>query len=658
DYTAQNINLQNHSYATDIENYYAAGALAYDRSLAVHPALLHVFSAGNSGLLTSLSGTYANIPGFANLTGNFKMAKNVLTVAALDSFGQVAPFSSRGPAYDGRLKPDLAAFGNDGTSGAAALVSGAAAVTQQALRTPTGELPLAALVRALLLNGADDVAPPGPDFFSGFGNLNLRTTVQTAVDQQFITGEIGNGETRSFPLSLPPNIRRLKVMLAWDDPPAAPNARRALRNDLDVQVMGPDGAVWLPWVLQHFPHADSLRLPANRRRDTLNNVEQVTLNDLPAGAYTLRVSGARILDATQSFSLVWHWADADRFAWSFPVKNDPVVAGQEVILRWESTFADTTGSLHYRPVGSSDWLPIASVLDLRTGYFRWSVPDVFAEAKLRIQVAGQLFESDTFLIAKELRMKIGFNCPDSVMLYWNAAAPDAAYQIYGLGERYLEALFAVHDTFVVLQKATFPQRRFAVAPSGQDGGVTGLRSAAPDVGEQGVACYFKSFLAELNEEAQVDLSLRIGTTYGVSRVFFEKQKGNAFYTLNEQIADNEMFAFTDNTPQRGLNTYRVQLLLANGAWLLSDTITVYFAGENGVWVFPNPISEQGTLQVVSAFSEEADFLLFDVLGRLILERKLDEVPVEVALEDLPRGVYYWGINTGGKMEKGGILLKQ
>ncbi|MEO6039223.1 MAG: S8 family serine peptidase, partial [Saprospiraceae bacterium] len=615
DYAAQAVTVQNHSYGLAIENYYGASALAFDQSVALRPRLLHVFSAGNSGELASEAGTYADIPGFANLTGNFKMAKNVLTVGAVDSFGQVAAFSSRGPAYDGRLKPDLVAYGNDGTSGAAALVSGAAAVVQQALRVQTGAWPSAALVRAVLLNSAEDAARPGPDFLSGFGNLNLKNALETVAGQQFAGGELGQGETRNFPLTIPPNTRSFRAMLSWDDPPAAPNAARALLHDLDVKILAPDGSVWLPWVLNPAPVPDSLDLPALRRRDTLNNVEQVSLEYPAPGVYTIQVTASNISTASQAFSLTWRFEADHQFQWSFPVKNDPVVGGSEVVLRWSSTLADTTGSVDYRIIGTTTWLPVTAGLALHAGYRRWLAPDTFAEAQLRIQAGGLDFISDTFLIAPALRMDLGFNCPDSVLLFWNAAAPEATYLIYGLGDRYLEPLFAMQDTFIVLPKAVFPQQRFAVAPLGQHG-IVGLRSAAPDIRTQGVGCYFKSFLAELNAASQVDLTLRIGTTYGVKRVLFEKAQGGIFHTLHEQTADKNLFTFTDDNPQPGGNIYRAQLLLDNGTSLFSEQATVYFAGETGAWVFPNPLTGQNSLQVVSAFSEEADFLLFDVLGRL------------------------------------------
>ena len=656
DYAAMNISVQNHAYGLGIENYYGAGALAYDKSVEVNPSLLHVFSAGNSGVETSQTGEYANVPGFANLTGNFKMAKNVLTVGAVDSFGQVAPFSSCGPAYDGRVKPDLVAFGQDGSSGSAALVSGAGAVLQQAFLAKTDSLPAASLVRAALLNSADDIAPPGPDFYSGFGNLNLKKALQTLENHQFKTGEVAAGQIVSIPLDLPPNVAQFKITLSWDDPPATPNASKALQNNLDLKVIAPDGLEWLPWSLNAFPHADSLRLSAIRRRDTLNNTEQVTLDFPPSGQCTILVAGTAMKTSSQHFSLAWDWRTADNFTWDFPVKNDAAVAGRDVLLRWEYTFADTTGILEYRISDGTGWNPVNQAVDLRNGWYRWLAPDTFIGAQVRMFVGGQAFESDTFLISKELRMEIGFNCPDSVFLFWNAAAPDASYLLSGLGEKYLEPLQVLTDTFVVLQKADFPQMRFGVTPTGQ-GGVVGLQSPAPDIREQGVECYFENFLAELNGEFQTDLLLRIGTNYGVKSVSFEKIKHSAFVALEIWLpVDSEVFTFIDESPQQGANHYRARLELLNGATFFSDTATVYFWGENDLLIFPNP-TYQSSINVVVNTSFDASFVLFDMLGRLILEELLDEVPKTIALPPgLPKGCYPFFLRENGNLKSGGILL--
>ena len=59
----------------------------------------------------------------------------------------------------GRTKPDLTAFGPSGTSEAAALVSGAAAVLQQAFLEKNGTLPPAQTLRAVLLDLAGKKLP-------------------------------------------------------------------------------------------------------------------------------------------------------------------------------------------------------------------------------------------------------------------------------------------------------------------------------------------------------------------------------------------------------------------------------------------------------------------------------------------------------------------
>ncbi|HEX8529249.1 MAG TPA: S8 family serine peptidase, partial [Cytophagales bacterium] len=166
---AAGISVQNHSYGVGIENYYGLEAHEYDKSTFRNPTLLHVFSSGNAGRDTSKTGPYAGIAGYGTLTGQFKMSKNTLSVGAVDRQGGFINLSSRGPAYDGRVKPELAALGEDGTSDAAALVSGISLLVQQAYRDRQGgSLPPAALVKAALLNSADDAGRPEVDFETGF----------------------------------------------------------------------------------------------------------------------------------------------------------------------------------------------------------------------------------------------------------------------------------------------------------------------------------------------------------------------------------------------------------------------------------------------------------------------------------------------------------
>ena len=82
---------------------------------------------------------------FANITGNFKQAKNVLIVNAVDTTLSINSFNSRGPAFDGRLKPELTAYGSGGTSDAAALVSGISALIHEKYQSINQKIPDASL---------------------------------------------------------------------------------------------------------------------------------------------------------------------------------------------------------------------------------------------------------------------------------------------------------------------------------------------------------------------------------------------------------------------------------------------------------------------------------------------------------------------------------
>jgi hypothetical protein len=198
------ISVQNHSYGVGIENYYGLESQAYDQQTPQLPQLLHVFSSGNVGSAASPDGLYKGIEKFANISGQFKMSKNTLTVGATDPSGQVAALSSRGPAHDGRIKPELVAYGEGGSSEAAALVSGISILLQQQYRDQhAGTLPPAALVKAVLLNSADDLGTPEVDYLSGFGQADALGAISTMRAGRFFGGNATQGADQVFRITVP-----------------------------------------------------------------------------------------------------------------------------------------------------------------------------------------------------------------------------------------------------------------------------------------------------------------------------------------------------------------------------------------------------------------------------------------------------------------------
>ena len=157
---------------------------------------------------------------------------NGIAVAASDdrntltrSDDVIASFSSRGPTVAGRKKPDITVPGTNisttsgsgsgfstfsGTSFAAPHVSGALALLHD-----TGiHDPL--LLKAVLINSAEDRGDPGWDRYWGFGYVDLRSAMQHVINRQYATGSVTpagtTGSVAYFRTRLPAGG---KVTLVW-----------------------------------------------------------------------------------------------------------------------------------------------------------------------------------------------------------------------------------------------------------------------------------------------------------------------------------------------------------------------------------------------------------------------------------------------------------
>ncbi|WP_162944663.1 S8 family peptidase [Flavisolibacter nicotianae] len=632
-----NISVQNHSYGTAVENFYGNEAVAYDKTVADNPTLLHVFSAGNSGNVTNASGPYAGIANTANLTGDFKQAKNIITVSGVDSANQLLLLSSKGPAYDGRVKPELVAYGEDGSSGAAALTSGAAVLVQDMYkRLHAGKLPAAATTKALLLNGADDVGPAGIDYASGYGSLNAFKALQDCQAGRIWEDSLAQNEIRSLTVTVPANVTRLKLTLVWTDLPAAPNASKALVNDLDLRLRSASGESWLPWVLRSVANIDSLQAPAERKVDTLNNVEQISIDHPAPGPYTIDVQGRRLQSARQAFAVAYEMDTLNTFYWTFPTATDHLMAGRTQVLRWQT---NSSGSARVDFAAADGiWRLAGEVSDLSKKVLKWTVPDTVTLAQLRLTNSTGVFLSDTFTINPQPHLQTGFTCVDSFLLYWNAL-PVKQYRLYRLGEKYLEAVGLFPDTAAVLQKALQPSLFYSVAPL--IGNREGLRSNTLNYNSQGVACYLRSFYVQTQTLSSATFTAQLGSVYKVATVLLEKWNGTAFVPL--QTIDQPSLttlSFFDGSLHAGENRYRLKIQLENGVAIYSSIETVFAVSETVPVVFyPNPVAQGSAFNVIVQEVGRYTLLFFDITGRQVYRQELTETVTNFSAVPFSKGLY-------------------
>ena len=650
------VTVQNHSYGTGIENYYGPEAVAYDLQVANNLSQLHVFSSGNSGQSASTSGTYTGINGFANITGQFKMAKNILTVGATDSFYVVPSISSKGPAFDGRVIPELVAQGEDGSSGAAAIVSGIAASLQQAFKINNGgNLPSSALIKALLINSANDAGPAKVDFQSGYGSVNGFKAMQTLLSGNFISGSVSPAQELTYNLNVPANTKELKITLAWIDPPATVNAPKALVNDVDLELFYLlTSQTWQPWVLSSFPHRDSLLLPAARKRDGLNTVEQITLDNPSSGSYVIKVRGFAITTASQTFHIAWQLDAANNFEWNYPRQNDPVLAGEQNVLRWQSTLTATNGSLQYSTDNGNSWQVINAATDLSKGFYKWMAPDIYSKTLIKVTAGGNDYTTDTVVISKRLTLLTGFNCPDSFMLLWPRVPAASKYKLDKHGGKYMEALQTITDTSIVLQKNSNNSLHYAVAPV--IGGREGVKSFGTNYTTQGVLCYFKSWYADkINNTGR--LNLELGSLYNINKIIVQRITGKDTFTLQTINSPVSLsYVFTDPGLITGLNQYRACLKTVNGAEICSDIASLYFAEENRLFIYPNPVRQTESFTVITNEQQSGELQIIDVNGRIVQRILIGGGAIQLFALRLPGGLYLLRLAGNNQKIKTGRLV--
>ena len=246
----------------------------------------------------------------------------------------MAPFSGRGPTLSNRLKPDIVAPGSNilsarneshqdgswgphnafyhymgGTSMAAPLVAGGAVLVREYFSNfYSYNTPSAALVKAVLINGARDMSPGQygtgatrdvwrrPDPHQGWGRMDLVRSLifdngRTPAYFENGTG-LQTGQVSELEFELGSGGSELRVTLVWSDRAGLEASHGALVNDLDLELVDPNGTT-------HFGWAGLVGI----QRDRFNNFEEVRLASAPAGVYTLRVRGHNVPMGPQPFAL-------------------------------------------------------------------------------------------------------------------------------------------------------------------------------------------------------------------------------------------------------------------------------------------------------------------------------------------------------------------
>jgi len=490
----ENVTITNSSYSNGCNSGYTLTSQIVDEQLYFYPTLMHVFSAGNANGEDCGDNAYGAGNQWGNITGGHKQGKNSIATANLLANATLDNTSSRGPAYDGRIKPDISANGNGhtstapfndylvfgGTSGAAPGIAGCLAQLTHAFKSlHNGQEPSAALLKALILNSANDLGNPGPDFRFGWGHVNAGRALRLIEEARWSENSVDNGAAATQTLEIPAGVRQAKVMLYWPEVPAFELAAKALINDLDLTLTASDGTVYRPWKLDPTPDPVLLNTPAGKGRDSLNNMEQVAIDNPPAGSYTVTVNGTEVPFGPQSFFLVWEYL-SDSITLTYPNGGEGFVPGETERIHWDAFGTVGNFVLNYSTDDGANWQLITTV-NSTTRMYDWTVPNA-TSGKVRIQIQREN-QSDTnntaFSIAPiPQNIEITKACLDSLHISWTNVHDTLSYNVYLLGEKYMEIAGSSETNSAVIPIQDPHLEKWVSVRSATDAGLTGRRAIA------------------------------------------------------------------------------------------------------------------------------------------------------------------------------------
>lgn len=500
-YDNEGVVITSKSYSNGCNNGYTSLAQQLDEQIYERPSLIHVFSAGNNGTSACDPNDYGAGPTWGNITGGHKMGKNVVTVGNLSRFDFLNSSSSRGPATDGRIKPDVCGVGTSvmstgpdngyfsatGTSMSCPGVAGVLAQLYEGYKDLNGGMnPESALMKASILNTAEDLGNPGPDFKFGYGRINARRAFQIISENQYIKDSVSQGGTNNHQITIPAGVSELRVMVYWMDKEGATNANFALVNNINMVVTDPAMIAYNPWVLDPTPA--NVDLNAVRAVDNLNNVEQVTLENPLAGTYNIDVNGFAIPFGPQKYYLVYYFV-RDEITVTHPIGGEGIDSGSSSIVRWDASNGTDDFTIEYSLDNGSTWT-IAGNAASHLRFFNWSTPNVVSGlAKVRVSRNGISDDSDTTFTLIDIPQNLEFDwiCPDSTNIKWDAVPGATGYEISRLGVKYMDSIGTTSATNFTVLIPSGTNAWFSVRALGPDN-ARGERAIAIEKGTSEYNC--------------------------------------------------------------------------------------------------------------------------------------------------------------------------
>jgi hypothetical protein len=173
-----------------------------------------------------------------------------------------------------------------------------------------------------------------------------------------------------------------------------------------------------------------------------------------------------------------------------------------------------------------------------------------------------------------------------------------------------------------------------------------------------------SLIAEQNyeiTEPSVNLEWTVRSTRSIQSFDLEKSfdgvSFKAFATiLTVDNENNQSYNFTDDSPDVGLNYYRIRSLDSRNKSFYSNVTSVQLHDAMDDFVlFPNPVQDELTISFNSLEKKEVGLTIYSLIGEILYQELLPGNKgtnhFKVITSDFPKGMYILQVGNGMTVEK-------
>jgi hypothetical protein len=559
-----------------------------------HPFTLASHAAGNSRSLSCITGGYRTVH-----SGN-QASKNGLVVGSVSNIDGNSANHSYGPSMDGRVKPDIVTKGvfnfttqpdntyttQSATSFAAPNMTGGAALFYEYYRQKnSGNNPPIHTSKAIILNTTEDLGNIGPDFIYGYGRLNIKRAITVLDSGDYIQSYLHQDDSFITNLNIPisSSTSEIRFLINWFDYPVFPPVVNSLYFDLDMLVIDPIGDTIRPYILD--PSNPSVA--ATRGIDTLNNTEQIVIDNVILGTYKVVVLGTNIPTDSAHFTFTWLEREPE-LKLTYPIgceKWHPPTASFSQTISWDGFELTGTITVEFSDDNGATWTTLASGLANATRFYTWSSASSSlhtGEALIRVSttLGGFTSTSDsTFVIMPHPQWTgpLSILCDNQVTLYWNNHSASDTFKVYQLIGEEMTEIARTTDTFYIVTGLTNGNTYwFAIAGIDSNGNQS-IRSIAtahspnatntpPSISLQPInqdACNFSNVIlhSAATGTASVQSQWQISIDNGVT---WANIVGQTYDTLLIENVDSSIMS----------NLYRNAFYNMCGGFVYTDTISI------------------------------------------------------------------------------------